>query len=70
MTESDARKAFNTARSALQTALTQYQDARASLHRVTGEFIGADPTMTQQFSSAMVALEHDSNNARHLLTDC
>ncbi|RYF01721.1 MAG: hypothetical protein EOO32_02795 [Comamonadaceae bacterium] len=55
MTETEARKAFNTARSSLQAALTQYDTARDALHRLTGEFSGTDQKLSLQFSSALSA---------------
>lgn len=56
MTETDARKAFNTASTELQTALAKYQGARTELHRITGEFAAADPALSLRFSSACAAL--------------
>lgn len=70
MTESEARKAFNTASSELQAALTKYQSARKALHRVTGEFIGADQAQTLQFSSALAASTNDGSATQQALADC
>ena len=56
MTETEARKAFNTAAAELHTALAKYQSARSHLHRITGEFVGADQNLSLQFSSACAGL--------------
>ncbi len=53
MTETEARKAFHTARTELQGALAKFGAARIALHRVTGEFHGADQKLSLQFSSAL-----------------
>lgn len=64
MTETEARKAFNTASTELQTALTKYQRARTSLHRVTGEFVGTDQKLTLQFTSlCAVQKTNEANEA-------
>lgn len=65
MTDTAAHKAFNTARTELQAAMTKYQNARTELHRVTGEFHGADQKLSLQFSSAVA----DGDTAPKL-TDC
>lgn len=72
MTETDARKAFNTARTELETALTKYQGARTALHRVTGEFVGTDQALNLQFSSATAAPApgRDGDAARYATADC
>ncbi|WP_326538616.1 hypothetical protein [Pseudorhodoferax sp.] len=78
MTESDARKAFHTARTELQMALTKYQGARAALHRMTGEFIGTDQALNLQFSSVTAPQAaadaatpgSDGNAARYAMADC
>lgn len=70
MTESDARKAFHTARSELQAALTKYQGARAALHRTTGEFIGTDQALNLQFSSAVAAPEGSGSAPPYATADC
>lgn len=70
MTETDARKAFNTASTELQTALTKYQRARTSLHRVTGEFVGADQALSLQFSSACAGLQDTDTQQPAALADC
>ncbi len=62
MTETEARKAFNTASTELQTALTKYQGARTALHRITGEFVGADQSLSLRFSSACAGLPSADNN--------
>jgi len=69
MTETEARKAFTTARDDLQGALKKYDAARIALHRVTGEFHGADQKLSLQFSSA-VALATTSDEAGAAKADC
>ena len=69
MTETEARKAFNTASNELQTALTKYQSARTSLHRVTGEFVGTDPALSLQFSSACAGLQDTDTQQPAALAD-
>lgn len=68
MTETEARKAFNTARTSLQAALTKYDTARHALQRVTGEFPGADQKLSLQFSSALSA--SDAPAAGPVKADC
>lgn len=70
MTEADARKAFNTASTELQTALKKYQRARTSLHSVTGEFVGTDPALSLQFSSACAGLQGIDTHQPAALADC
>lgn len=73
MTETEARKAFTTANTELQTALSKYQSARASLHRITGEFVGTDQKLSLQFSSACTGLQSEDAVDTHqspTLTDC
>lgn len=67
MTESDARRAFNTADAELQRALTKYKQARAALHRITGEFHGADEKLALQFRSATGQLGNDGGR---VVADC
>lgn len=67
MTETEARKAFNTADAELQNALSKYQQARAALHRVTGEFHGSDAKLVTQFNQAMRA---PAGGADRLVADC
>lgn len=52
MTETQARTAFNTAHTKLETALAEYQSARQELFRVTGQFQGADMSKALQFNQA------------------
>lgn len=70
MTETEARKAFNAASSALQTALAQYQRARTTLHGITGEFAGTDPALSLQFSSACAGLQANNPHPSHAKADC
>lgn len=69
MTETEARKAFTTARNDLQGALKKYEGARNALHRVTGEFHGADQKLSLQFSSA-VALAPADGSGQLAKADC
>lgn len=62
MTETEARKAFNTARTDLQGALKKYDAARIALHRVTGKFYGADQKLSLQFSSVLAQLPVSSQD--------
>ena len=59
MTETEARKAFTNARTDLQGALKKYDAARIALHRITGEFHGADQKLSLQFSSAVALTSAD-----------
>ena len=73
MTETEARKAFNTACGELQAALAAYQGARAQLHRITGKFVGTDPALSLQFSSACAGLQSTNSTETHqlkALADC
>ena len=73
MTETEARKAFNTASTELQTALAKYQGARTELHRITGKFVGTDPALSLQFSSACAGLPSTNSTETHQLkarADC
>ena len=70
MTETEARKAFNAARGELQAALATYQTARAQLHRVTGKFVGTDPALSLQFSSACAGLQAGEAHPFQAKADC
>lgn len=70
MTETEARKAFHTARTELQGALAKFGAARIALHRVTGEFHGADQKLSLQFSSALSASAADVSDAPQAKADC
>lgn len=70
MTETEARKAFNTASTELQTALTKYQKARTSLHSITGEFVGTDQALSLQFRSACAAPTNEATPAGQAVADC
>lgn len=70
MTETEARKAFTVANSALQTALAQYQRARIALHGITGEFAGIDPALNLQFSSACAGLHAGNAGPSQVKADC
>jgi hypothetical protein len=70
MTETEARKAFNTANTELQAALNKYQKARTSLHSITGEFAGTDQALSLQFSSACAAPTDEASPAAHAVADC
>lgn len=69
MTETEARAAFNTANAELQTALAKYQSARTSLQRITGDFVGADKTLSMQFSSACAAPTNEETQAPQALAE-
>ncbi|GKS83806.1 hypothetical protein AVMA1855_06660 [Acidovorax sp. SUPP1855] len=69
MTETEARKAFTTARTDLQGAIKKYDAARIALHRITGEFHGADQKLSLQFSSA-VALATADDSDQPAKADC
>ncbi|RYF64377.1 MAG: hypothetical protein EOO29_42445 [Comamonadaceae bacterium] len=69
MTETEARKAFNSARTDLQGAIKKYDAARIALHRITGEFHGADQKLSLQFSSA-VALAPADDSGQPAKADC
>ena len=70
MTETEARKAFNTANTELQTALAKYQSARTSLHRITGEFVATDHALSLQFSSALAGQEGTDAHPSQAQADC
>ena len=70
MTETEARKAFNTASTELQAALAKYQSARASLQRVTGVFAGTDQALSLQCSSACAGVQDTDTPQTAALTDC
>ena len=70
MTETEARKAFNTANAELQTALAKYQSARTSLHRITGEFVGTDLALSLQFSNALAGQQGTDALPPQAQADC
>ncbi len=70
MTETEARKAFNTASNELQNALTKYQGARTALHRITGEFVGADQALSLKFSQTFTDTVGGAPTTAQALADC
>ena len=70
MTEAEARKAFTNARTDLQGALKKYDAARIALHRITGEFHGADQKLSLQFSSAVAMSALEGDDSRPTKADC
>ena len=70
MTESDARKAFHTASTELQSAVSKYQSARTALHRITGEFQGTAQDMAMKFTSTMATSPSEGGDASRIVADC
>ena len=70
MTETEARKAFNTASTELQTALAKYQGARTELHRITGKFVGTDPALSLKFSQTFTDTVGGAPTTAQALADC
>ena len=50
-TESKARAAYVSANRKLEAALSEYTQARTELHKITGEFSGADQKLSLQPST-------------------
>ena len=65
MTETQARAAFNTAHTKLDTALAEYQRARQELFRITGQFQGADMSKAMKFNQAGTG-----GSAARVVADC
>lgn len=53
MTEVQARSAFNTAQTKLDAALTEYKQAAAALHHITGQVHAVPGTTAMKFSQLM-----------------
>lgn len=49
--ESKARAAYVSANHKLETALSEYTQARTELHQITGEFAAVDNKLSLQFST-------------------
>ena len=64
MTETQARSALHSAQTKMETALTEYNQARAALQRITGEVHAVDTATAMKFTQAAGAA------TGHIQADC
>ena len=64
--ETQARAAYVSANRKLESALSEYTQARSALHKITGEFSGTDQKLSLQFSTD----SGQAQTAEIKLTDC